>query len=102
MMTAIGVDMSDVAIINQQQLPALTAQSLANKIVLVFGKQFLSELLPGHANSDDSLVEVYSMNDCGLKMIVTHDLSGLIEQPDKKRDVWQALKLAQQTVKQLN
>ncbi|OUR88999.1 hypothetical protein A9Q92_01855 [Methylophaga sp. 42_8_T64] len=99
---AIGVEISDVAVINQQQLPSLSTQSLANKTVLVFGNQFLSELLPEHANSDDAFAEVHRLNNAGLNMIVTHDLSDLIQQPEKKRDTWQALKLAQRTVKQPN
>ena len=101
-MKAIGVEISEVAVINQQQLPSLSTQSLANKMVLVFGKQFLSVLLPEHTSADDSSAEVHSLNDSGLNMIVTHDFYDLLQRPEKKRDVWQALKLAQRTVKQPN
>lgn len=102
MMLAIGVDINAVAVVQPNQLPNLASQVIANKIVLVFGKQHLSALAPELSNYNESQTEVYKLNSPGLNMIVTHDLSELMQQSNKKCETWQSLKLAQHTYKQNN
>jgi len=100
MLLAIGVDMKSTATVDREQLPLIETQNLTNKQMLVFGKQFQSAL--NLEQSDLDMHKLQTLSKSGLNMIVTHDLSDVIQQPEKKRDVWQALKLAQQLSKQFN
>lgn len=102
MLASINIDINTAALIAHDQFQALISQPLEKKMLLVFGQRFLSQLLPEQENAKESSSEVYELSGSELRVIVTHDLSDLIQQPDKKRNTWTALKLAQRTFLRFN
>ncbi len=99
-LSVLDIDSSKIAIIDQKQLPLLSEQTFSNKLLLAFGEQFQSSLSRELTSQNLMMHKLYGSNGSGLNFIVTHDLSALIQNPEKKRDTWQALKLAEQQCKQ--
>ncbi len=100
MMLAIGVDITTTAIITLNQLQTVTAhKKLANKILLIFGKRLQSILFSKHLDLNYLIPKDHVVNEVGVNIFTTHDLSDLLRHPEKKIDTWHILKLALNTYK---
>lgn len=100
-LSVLKIDLSEVAIISQEQLPLLSVQQISNRLLLVFGEKFLSSLSRELTIQNLMMHKFYAASSLELNLIVTHDFSELIQKPVSKRDTWQALKLAKQYYKQI-
>lgn len=101
MLSAIGLNQQQVAIVTGEQLAQLNDLPAEGKILLVFGSDASQLVLSDTSSFDDCHGKTHQTLPSKLTTIVSFGLAELLSSPEKKALAWQDLQLAKSTYQQL-